>query len=185
MPVEKCKFWLILNNQSVQSAAFSDTNYWRLKLGLRAASLSLLVSVTTTDREYKLRDGRQSITCWPGFLRSCRYWWLCSDAAPRACRCPGVTCWHGGAGGHKPHPGGAGHVWWQCCLQLYSNKPELRLPDPRPGCKWLLWSVIVRLVLITGDMQVPSSYLTLAWFLPAALHIKRRNQYFVTATCLE
>ena len=65
MPVEKCKFWLILNNQSVQSAAFSDTNYWRLKLGLRAASLSLLVSVTTTDREYKLREGRQ--TCWPGF----------------------------------------------------------------------------------------------------------------------
>ena len=73
MPVEKCKFWLILNNQSVQSAAFSDTNYWRLKLGLRAASLSLLVSVTTTDREYKVREGRQSITCWPGFLRSCRY----------------------------------------------------------------------------------------------------------------
>ena len=183
MPVEKCKFWLILNNQSVQSAAFSDTNYWRLKLGLRAASLSLLVSVTTTDREYKLREGRQ--TCWPGFLRSCRYWWLCSDAAPRACRYPGVTCWHGGAGGHKPHPGGAAHVWWQWCLQLYSNKPELRRPDPRPGCKWLLWYVIVRLVLITGDMQVPSSYLTLASFLPAVLHKMRRNQYFVTATCLE
>ena len=64
-PVEKCKFWLILNNQSVQSAAFSDTNYWRLKLGLRAASLSLLVSVTTTDGEYNLRDGRnRNLLAW-------------------------------------------------------------------------------------------------------------------------
>ena len=64
-PVEKCKFWLILNNQSVQSAAFSDTNYWRLKLGLRAARLSLLVSVTTTDGEYNLRDGRnRNLLAW-------------------------------------------------------------------------------------------------------------------------
>ena len=23
-----------------------------------------------------------TLTCWPGFLRSCRYWWLCSDAPP-------------------------------------------------------------------------------------------------------
>ena len=37
-------------------------------MGLRAASLSLLVSVTTTDREYKLKDGPDIITCWPGFL---------------------------------------------------------------------------------------------------------------------
>ena len=34
-------------------------------MGLRAASLSLLVSVTTTDGEYNLRDGRiRNLLAW-------------------------------------------------------------------------------------------------------------------------
>ena len=76
-------------------------------------------------------------------------------------------------------PGGSRPCLMTRPLWLYFIKPKVSPPWPRPGCKWLFWSVVVRLVLITADIcRCPAYADTGLVFACCVYFVKERNDFF-------